>query len=171
MIFVGDLQDFANWRFHSGHHFHFHVERECFGRRIVRAFGELDAGAHVVDPRTHELLLQVIVAFGAHPFKLHVFHFAGFIRHLHFARDIHNNVAAAHDGFARGGAFRLLRRRIGVWVHPEFDGVSPVAVHAGEKFVVLVELRHLHHLFHHLLRIRLTGWSAHGCRRRGTDTW
>src|SRR5439155_19409491 len=50
MVVVGDLQFFAYLCFHSGHSLHFARVRECLGRGIVGAFGELDAGAHVIDP-------------------------------------------------------------------------------------------------------------------------
>ena len=63
MIVVGDLNYFANWCFHPGHHFDFAGISECLGRGIVGALGKLNAGVHVVDPRANEFFLRVIVAF------------------------------------------------------------------------------------------------------------
>ena len=165
MIFVGHLYHFADWRFHSGHHFHFLVERERLRRGIVGSFGKLDARAHVIDPRADELFLYVVVALDGHAFELHVFHFAVFAGHLHFAGHIHHKVAAAHYALASRRAFRLLRLRVRVRVHPHLDGVIPAAVHVGKEFVIFVEVRHLHHLLHHLLRIggwpvAVAGWAA-----------
>src|SRR3954451_15487396 len=48
MVVVGDLNYLANWCFHSRHHFDFAGIRECLGRGIVGAFGELNASVHVV---------------------------------------------------------------------------------------------------------------------------
>ena len=48
--FVGDLDHFTHWHFHSGHGLHFARVSECLARGIVGAIGELDTGAHVVDP-------------------------------------------------------------------------------------------------------------------------
>ena len=49
-LLSGTFNYFANWYFHSGHHFNFARVSERLGRRIVSAFGELDAGPHVIDP-------------------------------------------------------------------------------------------------------------------------
>src|SRR5947207_1313933 len=56
---------------------------------------------------------------------------------------------------ARGRAFGLLRWCVRIGVHPELDGVIPIAVHSREQLVIFVQLRHFDHLLHHLLRIRL----------------
>ena len=133
VIVVGDLDHFANWHFHSGHRLHFARVSQCLGRGIVGAIGELDTGAHVVDPRADKLFLHVVVAFDAHAFELHIFHFAVFARHLHFARHIHHHETTAHDALASGGAFGFLRLGVRVGVHPHFDGVIPVAVQSASS--------------------------------------
>src|SRR5438105_10002823 len=166
MIVVGDFYHLANRHFHSRHGLHFARVSKGLGRRIVGAVRKLNAGAHVVDPRGNELLLYVIIAFDAHPFELHILHFAVFSRHLHLPGHIHYHVTTAHSALADGSALGLLWRRTRVGVHPHLDGKIPIAVEAGEELVVLVEFGHLHHLLHHLLRIRLAAWSAYGRSRR-----
>src|SRR5262249_27695728 len=171
VIFVGQLYHFANWRFHSRHHFHFARVRECLGRRIIRAVGELDTGSHVINPRANKFLLHVVVALDAHSFELDVFHFTGLIGHLHFACHIHHHITTTHNALAAGGAFGFLRFGVRVGVHPHFDGVIPIAIHVCQHFVVFIEFPHLHHLFHHFLRIRwLTGCAGRlsGCANRHT---
>ena len=130
----------------------------------------LDAGAHVVDPRADEFFLHVVIALERHAFELHILHFAVFTGHLHFAGHIHREVAAAHCALSSGGAFGFLRLGVRVGVHPHFDGVIPTAVHVREQLVIFIELRHLHHLLHHLLRIRLTSWGSRGASRGSADS-
>ena len=138
MIVVGDFNHFANGRFHSRDRFHLGSVGERFRGGIVGALGKFDTGAHVVDPGSDEFLFHVVVAFHAHPFEHHIFHFPVFARHLHFPAHVHHHVTAAHDRFPGGGAFRFLRLGIGIGIHPELDRVIPIAVETGEQLVVLV---------------------------------
>ena len=50
MVVVSDPNFFARLRFHSRDGLLFARVSDCLGRGIIRAFGQLDAGAHVVDP-------------------------------------------------------------------------------------------------------------------------
>src|SRR5262249_53309233 len=176
VIFVGELYHFPNRHFHSGHHLDFARVRECLGRGIVRAIGKLDTGSHVIDPRANKFFLHVVVTLGTHAFELHVFHFPGFIGHLHFAGNIHHYETTSHNTLPARSAFGFLRFGVRVGIHPHLDRVIPAAVHVREQFVVLVQFPHLHHLFHHLLGIRLASCNSRlgrsrtcggrrGCRR------
>src|SRR6476646_7857194 len=129
VVVVGDLNYFANWCFHSGHHFDFAGISECLGRGIVGAFGKLNAGAHVLDPRAHELLLCVVVSFDTHAFELHILHFAVLARHLHFTRHVHHHVAASHDVLTCSAPFGFLRLGVRIGIHPHFYGKIPIAIH------------------------------------------
>ena len=170
MIVVGDFYRLAHRHFHPGHGLHFARVSKCFRGGIVGAVGKLNAGSHVVDPRGDELLLYVIIAFDAHAFELHLLHFAVFSRHLHLPGHIHYHVTTAHSALADGSALGLLWRRIRVRIHPHLDGKIPIAVEVREELVVLVELRHLHHLLHHFLRVWRTARSTHSSGRRRRDS-
>src|SRR4029077_2004839 len=167
VVVISDLYHFSDLRFHSRNRLHLGSVGERFCRRIISTLREFNAGAHIVDPRGDELLFHVVVAFHAHAFELHSFHFPVLARHLHVSAYIHHNVAAAHDRFPGRAALRFLRLGVGIGIHPKLDRVIPVAVEAGEKFMVLADFRQLHDLLHHVGGIRLSRWSA----RFGAAGW
>src|SRR5436190_10768368 len=66
MVFIDDLDHFADFLLHAGNPFVFRRVGKRLGRGIVVAFGKHDAGAHVVDPGADEFLFDVVVAVNSH---------------------------------------------------------------------------------------------------------
>src|SRR6266536_301485 len=153
MVFIDDLDHFADFLLHAGNPFVFACIGKRFGRGIVVAFGHHDAGAHVVYPAADEFLFHVVVAVNAHAFESHLLLLAVRLRHLHFSSHIHDKVASVHHRFSYRRAFIFFRLRVWVRVHPHFDVVCPRAGQIRQQLVILAGFGQLHHLSHHFLHV------------------
>src|SRR5207302_1138782 len=104
MIFIGDLHRLTDFGFHSGNGLVFGRVSEGFRGRIVVAFREHDASAHIVAPAADKLLFNIVVAVHSRAFESDVFHFAVWARHLHLASHVRHKKAPVHYWFGHGSA-------------------------------------------------------------------
>ena len=158
MVLVRDLNDFANRHLHSRNRFHFASIGEGLGCIIVATFGIQDSRAHVINPGRNEFLFHVVVALNRHALKREILHLAVGARHFHGSGKLAQEETTIHYRFSCNTASG--RRRSLARSH-HFYGVTPGTSEIGEDLVIFVELRHLHHLLHHLR------WVRRGCGCRG----